>query len=186
MNAPRMQPSKKSVDPEIQAILNSAPRYMIARAIQEWQKDQEKRHQNERLSQAMRDMHSLQIPPPPRVTCEEVPEEPTKKKIQLPGRWSTSNQKKRLIQAIKRRSPRKQVEQPQTKVPTPDEQAYAALLQAETRRTNSEDVYISARKSMTVRFYIHSRPKRTEALALVVAGATENFMNMQYAKYLQL
>src|SRR5487761_1343223 len=143
MNAPRMQPSKKSVDPEIQAILDSAPRYMIARAIQEWLKDQEIHQQKERLSQAMRDMHSLQISPPPRVTCEEVPEEPTKPKAQPPGRWSTSNQKKRLIQAIKRRSPQKQMEQPQTKALTPDEQAHATLLQAEAHRANGEDVYIS-------------------------------------------
>src|SRR5487761_1750889 len=111
MNAPRMQPSKKSVDPEIQAILDSAPRYMIARAIQEWQKDQEKRQQNERLSQAMRNMHSLQIPPPPHVTCEEIPEEPAKTKIQPPGRWSTSNQKKRLIQALKRQTSQTQTEE---------------------------------------------------------------------------
>src|SRR5487761_1127484 len=106
---PKRQQSQPS--PEVQAILNSAPRYMIARAIQEWQEDQEKRHQNERLSQAMRDMHSLQIPPPPRTTCEEIPEEPTKAKTQPPGRWSTSNQKKRLIQAIKRWSLRKRVKQ---------------------------------------------------------------------------
>src|SRR5487761_809859 len=131
----------------------------------------------------MRDMHSLQIPPPPRVTCEEIEDEPTETKVQPPGKWSKSNQKKKLIQAIKRQG---QTKEPQTRTPTPDEQAYATLLQAEARRTNSEDVYISARKSMTVRFFIHSKAKRTEALALVDSGATENFMNFQYAKYLQL
>ena len=39
---------------------------------------------------------------------------------------------------------------------------------------------------MMVRFYAHSKFKRTEALALLNSGATENFMNIQYAKYLQL
>ena len=39
---------------------------------------------------------------------------------------------------------------------------------------------------MTVRFYAHLKFKCTEALALVNLGATENFMNLQYAKYLQL
>src|SRR5487761_1576088 len=112
---PKKQQNRPS--PEVQAILDSAPRYMIARAIQEWLKDQEIRQQKERLSQAMRDMHSLQIPPPPRVTCEEIPEEPTKAKIQPPGRWAASNQKKRLIQAIKRRSLQKQSERPQTETP---------------------------------------------------------------------
>src|SRR5487761_687860 len=181
---PRKQQSQPS--PEVQAILDSAPRYMIARAIQEWQKDQEKQRQNERLSQAMRDMHSLQIPPPPRVTCKEIPEEPAKVKIQPPGRWSTSNQKKRLIQILKRQASQTRIKEPLARTPTPDEQAYAALLQAEARRANSEDVYISARKSMTIRFFIHSRSKRAEALALIDSGATENFMNIQYAKYLQL
>ena len=103
---------------------------MIARAIQEWQKDQEKQRQNERLSQAMRDMHSLQIPPPPRVTCEEIEDEPTETKVQPPGKWSKSNQKKKLIQAIKRQG---QTKEPQARVPTPNERAYAALLQAEAR-----------------------------------------------------
>jgi len=39
---------------------------------------------------------------------------------------------------------------------------------------------------MTIRFYVHSKSKRAEALALIDSGATENFMNLQYAKYLQL
>ena len=48
------------------------------------------------------------------------------------------------------------------------------------------DVYNSARKSMTVWFYIHSIAKRTEAVALVDSGVTENFMNLTYAKWLKL
>jgi hypothetical protein len=45
---------------------------------------------------------------------------------------------------------------------------------------------MSARKSMTVRFYAHSIAKRAEAIALVDSGVTENFMNLQYAKWLKL
>jgi hypothetical protein len=39
---------------------------------------------------------------------------------------------------------------------------------------------------MTVRFFIHTKLKRAEALALVDSGATENFMNLNYARYLRL
>jgi len=39
---------------------------------------------------------------------------------------------------------------------------------------------------MTVCFYTHSIAKRAEAVALVDSGATENFMNLQYAKWLKL
>jgi RNase H-like domain found in reverse transcriptase/Reverse transcriptase (RNA-dependent DNA polymerase) len=39
---------------------------------------------------------------------------------------------------------------------------------------------------MTMRFFVHSKSKRAEAVALIDLGATENFMNLQYAKYLQL
>jgi hypothetical protein len=47
-------------------------------------------------------------------------------------------------------------------------------------------VYISSRKSMTIRTYVHSKSKRAELVALVDSGATENFMNLQYMEYLQL
>jgi hypothetical protein len=47
-------------------------------------------------------------------------------------------------------------------------------------------MYISARKSMTVRCYLHSIAKRAEIVALVDLGATENFLNLLYAKWLQL
>jgi len=49
------------------------------------------------------------------------------------------------------------------------------------KRTQTSDVYISSRKSMTVRFFMHTKSKRAEALALVDSGATENFMNLDYA-----
>jgi hypothetical protein len=39
---------------------------------------------------------------------------------------------------------------------------------------------------MTIRTYLHSKSKRAEALALIDSGATENFINLQYAQYLQL
>jgi len=39
---------------------------------------------------------------------------------------------------------------------------------------------------MTLHFFIHSKSKRAEAIALIDSGATENFMNLGYAKYLQL
>ena len=39
---------------------------------------------------------------------------------------------------------------------------------------------------MTVRCYIHSIAKRAEITALVDSGATENFMNLTYAKWLRL
>ena len=45
---------------------------------------------------------------------------------------------------------------------------------------------MSARKSMTVRFFIHSVAKRAEATALLDSGATENFINLSYAKWLKL
>jgi hypothetical protein len=53
-------------------------------------------------------------------------------------------------------------------------------------RSSNTDVYISARKSMTVRTYVHSKSKRTEAIALLDSGATENFMELKYAEWLQL
>jgi predicted aspartyl protease len=45
---------------------------------------------------------------------------------------------------------------------------------------------MSARKSMTIHSYIHSSRKKAEATALVDSGATENFMNLNYAKWLGL
>jgi hypothetical protein len=48
------------------------------------------------------------------------------------------------------------------------------------KQIGNRNVYISARKSMTVYFYIHSIAKRAEEVALVDSGATENFMNLQY------
>jgi hypothetical protein len=53
-------------------------------------------------------------------------------------------------------------------------------------RSSNTDVYISARKSMTVRTYLHSKSKRTEAVALLESGATENFIELKYAEWLHV
>src|SRR5260370_5391586 len=45
---------------------------------------------------------------------------------------------------------------------------------------------MSAWKSMTVRFFIHSITKKAKAVALLNSGATENFMNLSYTKWLKL
>ena len=39
---------------------------------------------------------------------------------------------------------------------------------------------------MTIRFFIHSVVKRAEAVALLDSRATENFMNLSYARWLKL
>jgi hypothetical protein len=39
---------------------------------------------------------------------------------------------------------------------------------------------------MTVRTFIHSVHKRAENVALVDSGATENFLNLEYARWLKL
>jgi hypothetical protein len=54
------------------------------------------------------------------------------------------------------------------------------------RQIGDKNVCISARKSMTVCFYTHSIMKRAKGVALVDLGATENFMNLRYARWLQL
>ena len=47
-------------------------------------------------------------------------------------------------------------------------------------------MYLSAQKSMTIRFYVHSIAKRAKSIALLDSGATENFMNLAYTKWLRL
>ena len=39
---------------------------------------------------------------------------------------------------------------------------------------------------MTIQFYVRSIAKRAEAIALLDSGATENFMSLGYAQWLQL
>jgi hypothetical protein len=50
----------------------------------------------------------------------------------------------------------------------------------------NRNVYILARKSMAVHFYTHSIMKRAKRVNLVDLGATENFMNLGYTKWLRL
>ena len=54
------------------------------------------------------------------------------------------------------------------------------------RQSSNENVYLPARKSMTIQFHVHSIAKRAESIALLDSGATENFMNLAYAKWLRL
>ena len=60
------------------------------------------------------------------------------------------------------------------------------LVKTARLRATGSNVYMSARKSMTIRFYVHSVAKRVEAIALVDSGATENFMSLAYARWLKL
>jgi Retroviral aspartyl protease len=39
---------------------------------------------------------------------------------------------------------------------------------------------------MTIRTFLHLRSKRADAIALLDSGATKNFMNLEYAKYLRM
>jgi hypothetical protein len=39
---------------------------------------------------------------------------------------------------------------------------------------------------MTIHTFLHSRLKRAKAIALLDSGAIENFINLEYAKYLHL
>jgi hypothetical protein len=54
------------------------------------------------------------------------------------------------------------------------------------KQMSDKSVYILVRKSMTVCFYTHSIAKRAKGVALVDSGATENFMNLGYVKWLWL
>ena len=54
------------------------------------------------------------------------------------------------------------------------------------RQSSDENVYLLAWKSMTIQFYIHLITKRAKSMVLLDSGATENFMNLSYAKWLQL
>ncbi len=54
------------------------------------------------------------------------------------------------------------------------------------RQYRDKDVFISARKSMTLCVYLYSKSKRAETIALLDSGATENFMSLDYTKHLHL
>src|SRR5712675_1744759 len=65
-------------------------------------------------------------------------------------------------------------------------EANARLAHATWLRKTSENVYMSNRKSMILKAYVHAAHRRTEAPALLDSGATENFMSLTYAKWLKL
>src|SRR5712671_1024537 len=65
-------------------------------------------------------------------------------------------------------------------------EANARLAYAEWLRKTSDNVYMSNRKSMVLKAYIHAAHRRTEAPNLLDSGATENFINLNYAKWLKL
>ena len=64
--------------------------------------------------------------------------------------------------------------------------SHSLIRSALIKQSSKDDVYIAAWKSMTIRFYVQSIAKRAEAVALVDSGATENFLNLTYAKWLKL
>jgi len=68
----------------------------------------------------------------------------------------------------------------------PPKENLTPLYDATTIRTDTSNVFISARKSMTVRTYIHTIVKRAEMIALLDSGATENFLNLTYAHWLKI
>ena len=62
----------------------------------------------------------------------------------------------------------------------------AQLVHTAWLRKTLDNVYMSNQKSMSLRAYIHAAHQRTEAATLLDSGATENFMNLTYAKWLKL
>src|SRR5712671_4984027 len=67
-----------------------------------------------------------------------------------------------------------------------NDEADARLTHATQLRKTSDNVYISNRKSMNLKAYVHAAHRRTEAPALLDSGATENFISLTYAKWLKL
>jgi len=67
-----------------------------------------------------------------------------------------------------------------------NDEADERLVHTAWLRKTSENVYMSNRKSMILKAYVHAAHRRTEAPALLDSGATENFMNLTYAKWLKL
>jgi len=65
-------------------------------------------------------------------------------------------------------------------------EADAHLVHAAWLRKTSDNVYMSNRKSMNLRTYVHAAHRRTETATLLDSGATENFMSLTYAKWLKL
>jgi len=67
-----------------------------------------------------------------------------------------------------------------------NDEADACLTHAAQLRKISDNVYMSNRKSMNLKAYIHAVHRRTETPTLLDSGATENFMSLMYTKWLKL
>ena len=61
-----------------------------------------------------------------------------------------------------------------------------SLIRSALIRPSNSNIYISAQESMTVCVFIHSNAKRAETISLLNSGAMENFLNINYAKWLNL
>src|SRR5712671_2611665 len=59
-----------------------------------------------------------------------------------------------------------------------NDEADAHLTHATQLRKTSDNVYMSNRKSMNLRAYVHAMHRRTETPALLDSGATENFVSL--------
>jgi len=67
-----------------------------------------------------------------------------------------------------------------------NEEADERLVHAAWLRKTSDNVYMSNRKSMNLKTYVHAAHRRMETAALLDSGATENIMNLTYTKWLKL
>jgi len=67
-----------------------------------------------------------------------------------------------------------------------NDEADTRLVHTAWLRKTSENVYMSNRKAMSLKAYVHAAHRRTETPALLDSGATENFMSLAYAKWLKL
>src|SRR5882757_9127458 len=67
-----------------------------------------------------------------------------------------------------------------------NEEADERLVHAAWLRKTSDNVYMSNQKSMNLKTYVHAAHRRMETAALLDSGATENIMNLTYAKWLKL
>ena len=67
-----------------------------------------------------------------------------------------------------------------------NDEADACLVHAAWLRKTSDNVYMSNQKSMNLRTYVHAAHRRTETVALLDSGATENFISLTYTKWLKL
>ena len=67
-----------------------------------------------------------------------------------------------------------------------NDEADARLVCAAWLRKTSDNVYMSNQKAMNLRTYVHAAHQRTETIALLDSGVTENFMSLTYTKWLKL